>query len=103
MTAVAQQGDPLFFNIENAIRHNEPEWTLMDRYLPKEGQLIGLRWRLDQQEIFALIIVEPSTALAIRFFEDDGLGAAPAKTPRRNLEIGDGCIYDKADVTLWWF
>lgn len=40
--AVAQQADPLFFNIENAIRQKEPGWTLMSGWRDPQGQSVGL-------------------------------------------------------------
>jgi hypothetical protein len=33
VSAGPQQASAFLFNIENAIRQNEPEWTLIDRYL----------------------------------------------------------------------
>src|SRR6266567_650979 len=88
---VAQQGNPLFFKIEKAIREKEPDWALMNRWPDPQGQSIGYLWRSDEQEIFVRIIRERSTAEAISYFQDDGLGAAPGKTPRQNLDIGDEC------------
>ena len=89
--AMAQHDNHLLLDIELAIREKEPEWTLMNRWVKAQSQSAGLRWKLDQHEIFAWIIVERSVSEAIRFFEDDGLGALPNKTPRQMLNIGDGC------------
>ena len=88
--AVAQESDPLFLKIELAIKQDEPQWTLMNRWVGPQGRSAGLRWKLDQHEIGAWIIFERSVDEAIIFFEDDGLGALPNKTPRRNLNIADG-------------
>ena len=94
--AVAQQSDPLFLKIEHTIRQQEPQWTLMNRWLGPQGKSAGLLWKMDQHEIFALIITQRSIDEAVKVFEDDGLGALPNKTPRRNLNIGDGAYLRQA-------
>src|SRR5688572_5205163 len=89
LCAVAQQSDPAFLKIELAIRQHEPQWTLMNRWSGPRGQSAGLRWKLDQHEIVAWIVIQRSVDEAIKSFEDDGLGALPNKTPRRLLHIAD--------------
>jgi tetratricopeptide (TPR) repeat protein len=96
LCAVAQQSDPVFLKIELAIRQDEPQWTLMNRWSGPQGRSAGLRWKSDQHEIFAWIITERTVDEAIRFFEDDGLGTLPNKTPRRTLNIGDGAYLRQA-------
>src|SRR4030095_14574344 len=88
---LAQQVNPLFLKIENAIRQMEPEWTLMNRWPAPTGQAIGFRWKSDHQEIGALIIFQRTTADATLLFQDDGLGQIPGKGPRLNLNLGDEC------------
>jgi hypothetical protein len=66
---------------KNAIRRKEPEWTLTNRWPAPQGQSIGFRWRLDQREIFALLILERSTAVAISLFQRDKL-AREIKGPK---------------------
>jgi tetratricopeptide (TPR) repeat protein len=96
LCAAAQHSDPIFRKIELAIRQDEPAWTLMNRWVSPQGQTAGLRWKLDQHEIFAWIIIERSVDEAIKFYEDDGLGALPNKTPRHILNIGDGAYLRRA-------
>ena len=90
---MAQQRSDVFGKIENSIRENESNWTLMmkDRWSGPTGQSIMYLWRLDQHEIFIIVIQERSTAEAVKYFQDDGLGRAAVKTARVSLDIGDEC------------
>ena len=99
-TAAGQYVNPLFSRIEQTIKHNEPDWTLMNAWPAPTGQSIGLRWRSDQHEVFALVILQPTLADAISLFQDDGLGALPVKTPRKSLKIGDECYIVQSGIRI---
>lgn len=89
--------NPLWGRIETSIRQKEPDWTLMEIYPKQQNQEAGwFRWRLDEKEIFAWIIVQPSVAKAILHFQEDGFGHMPDKSPPRKLDIGDACYVREA-------
>jgi tetratricopeptide (TPR) repeat protein len=93
----AQQPNPLWGRIETRIRQKEPDWTLMDIYPKEQNQEAGLfRWKLDEKEIVAWIIVQPSVVQAIFHFQEDGFGPMPYKSPPQKLDIGDACYVREA-------
>lgn len=88
---------PLWGRLETRIRQKEPDWTLMEIYPRQQNQNLGLfRWRLDEKEIFAWIIVQPSVAKAVFHFQEDGFGSMPDKSPPQKLDIGDACYVREA-------
>jgi tetratricopeptide (TPR) repeat protein len=95
-SSMAQQSNALFLKIENSIRENEPNWTLMNAWPGPEGQAIGYRWKLDQHEIFVMVIRERSTAEAVKCFQDDGLGQLPGRSAPLKLDIGDECYLSRS-------
>jgi tetratricopeptide (TPR) repeat protein len=53
-------------------------------------------WRLDNQEVFAWIIIQPTVQQAIVHFSEDGLGSIAGKSEPLSLEIGDACYKREA-------
>lgn len=93
---LAQQHDVLYLKIENSIRENEPAWTLLNAWAGPHGRAMGYRWKLDQHEIFVMVIRQPSIADAVTLFQDDGLGPLPGKTDPLKLDVGDECYLRRA-------
>jgi tetratricopeptide (TPR) repeat protein len=98
--AFAQQPNPLWGRIETGIRQKEPDWTLMEIYGKQQHQQSEMfQWRLDESEVIAWIIVQPSVAKAVFHFQDDGFGPNPGKSPAQKLDIGDACYVRQARGT----
>ena len=93
----AQQPGPLWTEVEARIKEAEPEWTLM-RIDPqrRDNQSGMFLWRLDDQEVFAWIIIQPTAQQAIVHFSEDGLGSIGGKTEPLSFEIGDACYKREA-------
>ena len=91
-TTAFAQNQPLWGRIETRIREQEPDWTLMDTYPKPQNQEAGLfRWKQDDKEVVAWMIVQPSIAKAILLFEQDGFGPVFGKSPPEKVDIGDAC------------
>jgi tetratricopeptide (TPR) repeat protein len=89
---LAQQPNPLSARIETRIREQEPEWTLMDAYPRPQNQEAGLfRWKQDDKEVVAWLVVQPSIANAILLFQEDGFGPIFGKSSPEKLKMGDAC------------
>ena len=88
-SAAAQYPPALFSKVENAIRQEKPAWTMMDQlqWPPPRVQAAVYRWRLDQSEVIAWIIVEPSIERTIMGFHDKG--SFPINVPAQKLDFGD--------------
>lgn len=88
----AQQSNRFWRQIETRIREQEPDWTLMDLFPRPQNQELGLfRWKQDENEVVAWIIVQPSIAKAILLFDQDGFGPVFGKSPPQKLDMGDAC------------
>lgn len=91
-SASAQHSNPLWGQIETRIREQEPDWTLMDTYPKPQHQEAGLfRWKQDENEVVAWIIMQSSIEKAILLFQDDGFGPVFGKSPAEKLDMGDAC------------
>ena len=86
---VAQSPAALFSKVENSISQNEREWTLMGVFQWPRPQVSAAvyRWRLNQCEVVAWIIVEPSIERTIAGFHDDGFTREPGKA--QTLDFGN--------------
>lgn len=95
--AFAQQSRPLWAKVEARIKEAEPEWTLMRIDPQRRDHQSGMfLWRLDDQEVVAWIIIQPTVKQAIVHFSEDGLGSIAGKSEPLSFEIGDACYKREA-------
>jgi tetratricopeptide (TPR) repeat protein len=95
--AAAQSPPVLFSMVEKTIAQREPTWTMMDQYKgqgPRNAAAI-YRWRLDQCEVGAWIVVEGSIEDTIANFQNDGF--SPTRVPSQRLNFGDESYMRQTD------
>lgn len=93
----AQQTGPLWPKVEARIKEAEPEWTLMRIDPQRRDHQSGMfLWRLDDQEVFAWIVIQPTVKQAIVHFSEDGLGSIAGKSEPLSFKIGDACYKREA-------
>ena len=95
--AAAQSPPVLFSKVEKTIAQKEPAWTMMDQYKgqgPRNAAAI-YRWRLDQCEVGAWIVVEASMEDTIANFRNDGF--RPTTVPSQKLDFGDESYMRQTD------
>jgi tetratricopeptide (TPR) repeat protein len=95
--AAAQSPPVLFSKVEKTIAQKEPAWTMMDQYKGQGPRVAAAiyRWRLEQCEVGAWIVVEPSIEAMIVNFQNDGF--RPTKIPSQKLNFGDESYMRQTD------
>ncbi|MGH9904948.1 MAG: hypothetical protein ACRD8U_05100 [Pyrinomonadaceae bacterium] len=93
---VAQEPSPLLFQIERAVRENQPSWRLVKKITTKDGQHVSYKWKSRTSSMELLLAFNSSKDLAIDRFKtlpiDLALSGLAMKVSATDLRLGDEAL-----------